>query len=89
MTCLVCHCLGPSQFPVELITETTCNHKNAEMGYGFRSAWCCKGIGVYFECECGAMNYSLEEESCVEEEIEWYKNSPWSKGWVKEIKNEL
>lgn len=63
-----------------------CKHGNLtgdDMGYGFRKAWGVKGLGVYTECpDCGAVEYTPDMECVLPEEEEWYKNSPFSKGWV-------
>lgn len=61
-----------------------CKHENLSgYSYGFRHGWGCKGIGTYIEClDCGAKEYEPDMESILPEEEEWYKNSPFSQGWV-------
>lgn len=68
-----------------------CEHKNItgdDMGYGFAGFWSCKGLGIYTECpDCNAKEYTPDMECVLPDEEEWYKNSPWSKGWVTITEN--
>lgn len=88
--CALCNALKPVEFNV-IPYKGDCKHPNPDMGYGFRSAWHCHGLGAYFECEdCGAMEFHPDWEACTDKEKEWYKSSPWSQGWViQENQNEL
>lgn len=81
MGCVICDANMPDEFLV-VPYEGDCKHGRQESGYGFRASWRCRGIGMYAWCECGAMSYFPDHESCSEDELEWFRNSPWNKGWV-------
>ena len=88
MTCLNCTPTFSNVKVIQKPYEGDCKHElndiQEDTGYGFRAAWGCKGIGIYAQCpHCKACQYHLDNESCSEEEIEWYNESLFSKGWVK------
>lgn len=66
-----------------------CKHPEdkIDMGYGFAGAsYGFRGLGIYAECEaCGSVDYTPDEPT--EDEKEWYKNNPVSKGWVTITRN--
>jgi hypothetical protein len=61
------------------------------MGYGTRSSIGVKGMGIYVFCEdCDASSFCPDWEVSTEDEVEWFKASPFSEHeWVtsKEIKD--
>lgn len=87
--CKWCKNIITSQFHFKPY-DGECKHEKAEVGYGFRRSWGCRGLGIYATCtDCKACSYIIDREGSTEQEEKWYLESIWIDGrWNSHIEKD-